>query len=486
MNNPKRYRIWIAGLLMLLISACNLNNPAGSGTLPTVVETAFVATTATNVPTATEMNTATPIATATSAPTATEANTATPVPSPSATHEPPTSTPATSTLERFINSLETALKSQDAEALAGLMSDPFAVGGWRSEWRTVAPQPAADEIIAQHHPAGADPLFSDLGREEISALLDGQDPLQMMGPDVTVAAVVHGAGWGPAGDEEVILFIVEDESGAYAWQAFLYAPGSFNPETAGKEYPPLDTLVYTTTTSISPDGRWTATMQQSEIVELADSWEFYNSLTVTDGVTIWEPAGGWRGHGLGMAYLDVYRWGADGRTLYFANNVLVDGCGLFANFTDLYRLDLETGEITELLPENSSRYLHLSPDESILASVSWDGNQLWLNLINPETEAENRMPLTAGGESAQAGNLVWSPDGESALITVAYNPCLPDWSHSTLLVDVAGLTTTTLIDHDPRRFTISEWLNGDTALLLDESGNRWQLHIPSGEVTREP
>jgi hypothetical protein len=472
MNNQKRYMVWIVGSLMLLISACNPGNPAGPGALPTAVETAFVAATATIAPTATEANTATPIPT--------------PAPSPSATHEPPTPTPASSTLERFINSLETALINLDVEALAVLMSDPFAVGGWRSEWRTVAAQSAAAEIIAQHHPAGADPLFSDLSREQISALLDGQDPMQMMGPDVTVAAVVHGAGWGPAGDEEVILFIVENEGGTYSWQAFLYAPGSFNPESAGMEYPSLDTLVFTSTTSVSPDSRWTATIQQSEIVELADGWEFYNTLTVTDGTTNWEPAGGWRGYGLGVAYLDVYRWGADGRTLYFANNVLVDGCGLFANFTDLYRLDLETGAITELIPANSSRYLNLSPDESILASVSWDGNQLWLDLLNPETEVENRIPLTAEGESAQAGNLVWSPDGESALITVAYDPCLPDWSHSTLLVDMVDLTTSTLIDHDPRRFTISEWLTGEAALLLDKDGNRWQLQTPTGEVTRKP
>jgi Tol biopolymer transport system component len=120
----------------------------------------------------------------------------------------------------------------------------------------------------------------------------------------------------------------------------------------------------------------------------------------------------------------------------------------------------------------------------MLAYIAWNGNMVALILSTIDTDGEQQVALTASGQYIQSGNLVWSPDGDSLLLTMVHDPCGSDWRHSIVRIDSSDLTAETLIDQDERLFTIREWSEADTALLTDNAGDTWQLNILTGDITQ--
>jgi len=173
----------------------------------------------------------------------------------------------------------------------------------------------------------------------------------------------------------------------------------------------------------------------------------------------------------------------DTRYLYFTNRPTVDGCGLFANGSDLWRLDLTDGTYVQLVSYVGTS-IALSPDEQTLAYASvGPGGPTQVVLRSVANGAERHIDLDYDLPAA-AGNLVWSPDGTRLLATVAYNPCLPpDWTHSIFLVDVAAETAVSLIDHDDRRLTTVDWTETAVARLVATDGTTWLLDVTTGDLT---
>lgn len=135
----------------------------------------------------------------------------------------------------FTASLQMALAQRDFDAVLAQLSDPFGFGPYRSEWSLLTPA----EMVAQLEnilPPGASLQFHP--DADLSAMLDGQDPQMMLGPDVKVAAVLHSSGWGAEGRDEAILFVEELADGRFTWKAMIIAPDGFLPESA--ELPILD------------------------------------------------------------------------------------------------------------------------------------------------------------------------------------------------------------------------------------------------------
>lgn len=136
----------------------------------------------------------------------------------------------------FFDTLDSTLLHRDFDLLLSLMSDPVGFGNYRSEWQQlslVEIRPLLENLLL----AGANLQFSPAATD-LPAMLDGQNPYNMLGPDVMVAAVWHTTGWGAEGQDEAILFVAETADGLYALKAILYAPNGFLPESA--ELPILD------------------------------------------------------------------------------------------------------------------------------------------------------------------------------------------------------------------------------------------------------
>lgn len=240
------------------------------------------------------------------------------------------------------------------------------------------------------------------------------------------------------------------------------------------------------TTETSPDGQWQVEYGLSDPVDGGENGQIYRAYLAVqrvDGSLKWTAVDEWRSYGLGLDYPAPLQWSGDGRYLYFTNRPIVDGCGLFANGSDLWRLDLTDGTYVQLVSYVGTS-IALSPDEQTLAYASFgSGGPRQVILRNVATGAERTINLDYD-LPATAGNLVWSPDGARLLATVAYNPCLPpDWTHSIFLVDVAAATSAPLIDHDDRRLTTLEWTDTAVARLVGMDGATWLVDVETGDLT---
>lgn len=188
-------------------------------------------------------------------------------------------------------------------------------------------------------------------------------------------------------------------------------------------------------------------------------------------------------YGLGYTTPRPFHWSADGRYLYFTNLAVPDGCSLFHNGSDLYRADLSTGQITEIVPP-WVWWVSLSPDEERVASIGWNGQALELRLRHLTSGEERRTTLE--GKYTQAGSLVWSPDGQALVLTLAAHPCDPtNWTQSIMRVDLATFSPTILIRDDKRLLVTTAWPEVDVVELTDKDGDMWTLEVTSGKLEKK-
>lgn len=202
------------------------------------------------------------------------------------------------------------------------------------------------------------------------------------------------------------------------------------------------------------------------------------------GTVRWTLADQTLNYGLGYTTPRPFHWSADGRYLYFTNMAVPDGCSLFHNGSDLYRADLSTGQVTEIVPP-WAWWVSLSPDEQTAVSVRWNGEALELTLRDLASGAERGTTLE--GKYTQAGSLVWSPDGQALALTLAAHPCDPSkWTQAITRVDATTLSPIILLPDDKRLFVTTDWPEADKILLTDQAGNIWVMAVTTGDLEKVP
>lgn len=244
--------------------------------------------------------------------------------------------------------------------------------------------------------------------------------------------------------------------------------------------PVLTEMESHTWSQVSPDGEWSA--QGLTAFPTNPKIGYYTQLKVVevDGVLEWTAVDAWSPLGLGYTTPQPFHWSRDGRYFYFTNEPVVDGCAVFVNGSDLQRVDLEDGSVTEMAP-SSGLWLSLSPDETMLAFIGYGGRGLVLRDLLTGAERETKLDP---GQSYAAGHIVWSPDGAALVLTLALQPCATDWAAavSVLRVEVETLEQTTLIREDERLFVTAGWPAPDEILLRDDAGNAWWMDADTGQV----
>jgi hypothetical protein len=247
--------------------------------------------------------------------------------------------------------------------------------------------------------------------------------------------------------------------------------------------------------STSPDGRWITVGLVAFPRPKSELQQAYVRLMIfsTDGNIHWTVIDRWEELGLGFPVPAPLQWSNDGRYFYFTYRVTPDGCSVFTYLTDLLRVNLESGSVEDLLP-GSSNALAISPDDSQIAYSYFSGQPAMglvsRNLITGEQQETKLDP----GKEFNAGNIVWSPDGESFALTLAIQPCAGEhslsqtvWAESTtiLAVDATTLEQKTLIQEDSRLFITLEWNEPNKIGIADgEEGSLWHLDVNTGEITR--
>jgi hypothetical protein len=238
----------------------------------------------------------------------------------------------------------------------------------------------------------------------------------------------------------------------------------------------------------SPDGEWVAqTVVAFPVQDGVSSGESYYTrlkLSKADGTREWMVIDEWSPLGLGYTVPQPFHWSQDGRFLYVTNRPVPDGCGVFVNGSDLYRVDLSDGSVTQIVP-SSGLWLSLSPDESTLAYIGYGGRGLVLRDLTTGAERETKLDP---GEDYAAGHVVWSPDGAALVLTLAIRPCSTNWAESVSVVRVeaATLEQTTLIQRDERLFITAEWPFPDRILLTDDNEDLWWMDAVTGQVMEKP
>jgi hypothetical protein len=247
--------------------------------------------------------------------------------------------------------------------------------------------------------------------------------------------------------------------------------------------------------STSPDGKWVAVglvafpkgdtgVQQAYVRLMIFSADRNSQWTIIDE---------WKETGLGFPSPAPLKWSQDNQSFYFTYRAIPDGCSVFTYLTDLQRVNLETGSVEDLLP-NPSIALALSPDDSQVAYSYFYGQpEMGLALRDLTTGEEQATKIDPGKEFG-AGNILWAPDGESFVLTLAINPCTGEygrsktvWAESTtiLLIDAKTLQQKILIKEDPRLFITWEWNELNKIVITDgEENSIWHLDANTGEVTR--
>jgi hypothetical protein len=258
--------------------------------------------------------------------------------------------------------------------------------------------------------------------------------------------------------------------------------------------PDLTGLRVVTTTNTSQDGKWNATGLAAFPRSAPDN--YYTRLIVAgaDGQTAWTVVDQWSRYGMGYTTPQPFLWSRDGRAFYFTNMAHPDGCAPFVNATDLYRVDLNTGAVTQIAP-SVGLWLALSPDETKLAYAGFRERGLVVSDLATGREQETGLKLRQNANFGDAiGRILWSADGSTIIYTIANRPCSGAasksqtvFAESTSIVrlDVATMRQTPLLSDDIQLRMALEWASADKLLVRDKDGQTWLLDVTTGQLEKK-
>lgn len=260
------------------------------------------------------------------------------------------------------------------------------------------------------------------------------------------------------------------------------------PPTAAQPTPPAaedDSAVFienTSTQTTSPNGEWIATT----VFQVPEkSQEYYQSLVVAhaSGAPSYTLVKGWFAWLPGYKVAEPLMWSQDGQRFYYTNRIQADGCGLLFNGSDLYQVELATGETVELLPPDTTTKLGLAPDEQHVAYLDI-GNPAMLILHDLASGEKTPFDLTATLGNDQMGAIVWSPDSSALAFVVAHSPCMGGWAESTsvYVLDTEAMTLTSHLQMDDRLLMPVAWPDESTLLLENQTGETFTLDMTTATV----
>jgi len=239
---------------------------------------------------------------------------------------------------------------------------------------------------------------------------------------------------------------------------------------------------------LSPDGQWQAVSKITppepvagdEMEQFPTGQKYHAEMVVSrvDGSQSWTVVDEWRSWGIGYTYPEVLAWSSDGRTLFFTNVPVPDGCAPFVNGGDLWQIDLDSGMIDEILPFVGLG-MALSPDERQLAYFgSYGKGMTMLDLLSMEEEA---IELPYEGDGWGLGDLTWSPDGDYLVLTQVFNVCMPNPTTTVVRVDPKSLEAINIVELGEGYFRLLRWLTHEMILLLSADSSEFTLNIITGE-----
>lgn len=149
----------------------------------------------------------------------------------------------------------------------------------------------------------------------------------------------------------------------------------------------------------------------------------------------------------------------------------------------IQRVDVSDGSVEDIVPP-VGLWLSLSPDETTLAYVGYADRDLVLRDLSTGRERQAQIKAARDVAEFHLGHLVWSPDGSTLMLTVAFDACGPPEgrTHAIVRVDAQTLSQSIVLPEDDRLFTTQTWSKADRVTLHDRDGNAWDLDPWTGDL----
>src|SRR5688500_3415885 len=211
----------------------------------------------------------------------------------------------------------------------------------------------------------------------------------------------------------------------------------------------------------SPDGNWTAYFFSRD-----QTVDYKLSVANFDDTIVWNI--NQENYRSSDAWFTPYRWSQDSKYLYFNIYASIDGYAPFYQGMGLQRLDIQNGQVSEILPsgyfevlEDTTIYIwnlarfSLSPSDDKLAYINSLDNGVELIIRDMVTNKESNAFFD---KYSAAGSILWSPKQDYLLFAT-------DPIGFFELVKLDSLTTKSIPVNPNQILDPLEWLNNHTILV---------------------
>ena len=188
-------------------------------------------------------------------------------------------------------------------------------------------------------------------------------------------------------------------------------------------------------------------------------------------------------------FVHISHWSKDGAYAYARVDPHTDGYWEpFHQGMVLYRLNLETGQISEVLPLGKNDRIYysfsFSPNDGRLAYIMTDQSPVMLYLRDMQTGDEQSFEFDPKYNTG--GGFLWSPDGQKLVFSIAQNdPNIHEYvATSIVLWDGDKSNITTLIKDHQEILVPIEWIDETRIVLqvLYKSDTKFEFDLISGEL----
>jgi hypothetical protein len=188
-------------------------------------------------------------------------------------------------------------------------------------------------------------------------------------------------------------------------------------------------------------------------------------------------------------FVHVSHWSNDGAYAYINVNPHTDGYWeSFHQGMVLYRLNLESGEISEVLPRGKSERIYysfsFSPNDRRLAYIKTDQSPVILHIRDIQIGTEQSYEFDPKYNTG--GRFVWSPDSEKVVFSIRQFDTnrYEQVATSIVLWEKEKSKTTILLKDHQKNLVPIEWVN-DTKIVLQvqyEDDTKFEFDLINNEL----
>lgn len=185
------------------------------------------------------------------------------------------------------------------------------------------------------------------------------------------------------------------------------------------------------------------------------------------------------------AYYSPFYWTNDGQYLFLVITRAMDGCGKVLEFytgSGLFKLDLNTGELSEIVPEMhlASYAFSISPSEKMLANAKEGETPITIRVKDISGTNENSFTLDKKYQGA--GNFIWFPSEEAILFVAKEEVCGSKPSYTLITLNLSTAEMEVIFQNLDKNLTAVKWESVNILRMSDQEGKQWLLDLTSNQL----